>query len=72
LDREPYTGRCSRQRIFAPDDYAGEEAMQIAFMGPLVLSAQFGLADDEGMPNADLGRVEIMDHVILAGESCNV
>jgi hypothetical protein len=30
--------------------------MQIAVLGPLVLSAQFGLADDEGVPNADLGR----------------
>ena len=25
--------------------------MQIAVLGPLVLSAQFGLADDEGAPD---------------------
>ena len=30
--------------------------MEIAVLGPLVLSAQFGLADDEGVPSADLGR----------------
>ncbi len=30
--------------------------MQIAVLGPLVLSAQFGLANDEGAPNANLGR----------------
>jgi hypothetical protein len=34
----------------------GDAIMQIAVLGPLVLSAQFGLTDDEGVPNADLGR----------------
>ena len=30
--------------------------MQIAVLGPLVLSAQCGLTDDEGEPDENLGR----------------